>query len=99
MNTVAVVPHELVTVLTEAGIDPTLGGPGRQEALHQAIAGRRGSCSWTRIHTGWVVTLHYPEQRTFFGTSLDEGLGWCLVWLMTREHAARPRPFERPGLR
>ena len=65
---------DLVAALTEAGIDPTVEGQALQEALHRAIALRYGCCSWQPIHTGWVVTLHYPESCAFFGLSLEDAL-------------------------
>lgn len=38
------------------------------------IATRRGYC--------WVVTLVSPEEQTYYGRTLEEGLAWCLVFLM-----------------
>jgi hypothetical protein len=29
-----------------------------------------------------VVALHSPQEQTFSGTTLEEALAWCLVWLM-----------------
>ena len=87
-------PPELEVVLTAAGIDPALDGPDLQEVLQQSLAHRGSCCTWTPIHTGWVVTLHYPEVRTFFGTSLEDALSWCLLWVMAREdgtEVSRPR--------
>jgi hypothetical protein len=75
-------PPALVAELAEVGIDPTLEGPALCEALQRAIPSHRGSCTWQPIHTGWVVTLHYPERRTFFGQSLEEALAWCLLWVI-----------------
>jgi hypothetical protein len=48
-----------------------------QDALRAAIAARRGYCWWTVNHAGWVVTL-------------EEGLAWCLVWLMASELGIGP---------
>lgn len=76
---------ELEAMLAEAGIDPALDGPALQEALQRAIALHHGGCTWKPIHTGWVVTLHSPESRTFFGTSLEDALAWCLLWVRARE--------------
>ena len=78
-------PADLVAALAEVGIDPTLEGPALCEALQRAIAWQRGSCTWQPIHIGWVVTLHYPERRTFFGQSLAESLAWCLLWVLARQ--------------
>ena len=85
-------PPDLVAALTEAGIDPTLEGPALQEALHRTIALRRGCCSWQPIHTGWVVTLHYPESRTFFGLSLEDALAGCLLSVIAREGGDQDTP-------
>lgn len=72
-------------VLTRAGIDPSLGVPALQDALHQAIALRGRACEWTRLYTGWLVTLRYPEHHAFFGQTLEEALAWCLAWIMAAE--------------
>jgi hypothetical protein len=45
---------------------------------------RRGYCSWTVDHAGWVVTLHSPEEQTLSGKTLEAALAWCLVWLMAK---------------
>ena len=29
-----------------------------------------------------MVTPHSSEEQTFFRKTLEEGLAWCLVWLM-----------------
>ena len=75
----------LSRVLTRAGIDPELEGADLQEALHRAIAMRRCSCTWAKVHAGWVVTLQFPEPRRFFGETLEEALTWCLAWVMGGE--------------
>ena len=31
-----------------------------------------------------MVTLDSPERHEFSGTTLDEALAWCLVWLMAK---------------
>ena len=51
---------------------------------HFAIATRRGYCWWDVDHAGWVVTLDSPERHEFSGTTLEEALAWCLVWLMAK---------------
>ena len=43
-----------------------------------------GYCSWIVDHAGWVVTVHSPEEHDFSGKTLEEGLAWCLVWLMAK---------------
>ena len=58
--------------------------------LYGAIASRRGYCSWDVDHASWVVTLHSPEEQTFCGRTLEEGLAWCLVWLMAPEIGVGP---------
>jgi hypothetical protein len=57
--------------------------PGRTPG--SAITIRRGYCSWTVDHAGWVVRLHSPEEHDFYGKTLEEALAWCLVWLMAPE--------------
>jgi hypothetical protein len=73
-----------------AGVDPTLEGRALQDALRRAITTRRGSCSWTVDHAGWVVTLSSPEEQTFYGKTLEEALAWCLVWLIAPELGVGP---------
>jgi hypothetical protein len=53
--------------------------------LHRAIALHRYSCTWTKVHAGWVVSLPFPESRRFFGTTLEEALAWCLAWVRAQE--------------
>src|SRR4051812_38154776 len=50
--------------VAHAGVIPTLEGRAQQDALRQAIAPRRGYCSWDVDHAGckWVVILHAPEE-------------------------------------
>ena len=76
---------DLASTVARAGVDPTLEGHALQDALRVAIAERRGSCSWDVDHAGWVVTLHSPDEQDFYGRTLEEGLAWCLVWLMFPE--------------
>ena len=71
--------------VAQAGVDPTLEERALQDALRSAIATRRGSCSWDVDHAGWVVTLHSPEEQTYYGKTLEAGLAWCLVGLMAPE--------------
>jgi hypothetical protein len=76
---------DLAGAIAQAGIDPTLEGRALQYALLSAIADRRGYLSWDVDHAGWVVTVHYPEEQTFYGGTLEEALAWTLVWLMAPE--------------
>jgi hypothetical protein len=71
-----------------------VAGRAVQDTLHAAIVTRRGSCSWTVDHAGWVVTLHSPEEH-FYGKTLEEALAWCLVWLIASE--LRIGPFWSNG--
>jgi len=61
-----------------------------RDALRRAIATRRGYCSCTVDHAGWVVTLHSQEEHDFYGKTLEEALAWCLVWLMFPEIGVGP---------
>jgi hypothetical protein len=36
------------------------------------------------------VTLHSAEEQDFSGTTLEEALAWCLVWLMAPELGIEP---------
>jgi hypothetical protein len=85
-----VLAADLAGAVAQAGVDPTLEGRALQDALRAAIATRRGSCSWTVDHAGWVVTLHSPEEQDYYGRTLEEGLAWCLVWLMAPELGIGP---------
>ena len=84
-ETPGVLVEDLAAVLTRAGINPVLEGTDLQEALHRAISLHRSSCTWTKVHAGWVVTLQFPEPRRFFGWTLEEALAWCLASVMARE--------------
>jgi len=57
-----VLAADLAGAVAQAGVDPTLEGRALQDSLRRAIATRRGYCSWTVDHAGWVVTLHSPEE-------------------------------------
>src|SRR5215211_2681573 len=85
-----VLAPDLAGTVAYAGVDPTLEGRALQDALRAAIAHRRGYCSWTVDHAGWVVTLHSPEEQDFYGRTLEEALAWCLVWLMAPELGIGP---------
>jgi hypothetical protein len=56
--------QDLAGTVAHAGVDPTLEAHALQNALRAAIATRRGYCSWTVDHAGWIVTLHSPMSRT-----------------------------------
>jgi hypothetical protein len=79
------VAPDFAGAIDQAGVDPTLEGRALQDALRRAIATRRGSCSWTVDHAGWVVAPHSLEEQTFSGKTFEEALTWCLVWLMAPE--------------
>ena len=76
--------------VAQAGLDPTLEGRDLQDPLRRANASRRGACFWDVDHAGWVVTLHSPEEDDFYGRTFEEGLAWCLVWLMFPELGIEP---------
>jgi hypothetical protein len=78
------------SAVAQAGVDPTLEDRALQDALRHAIASRRGYGSWDLDHASWNVTLHSPEESEFYGTTLEEALAWCLVWLTDQELAMRP---------
>jgi hypothetical protein len=61
--------------VAQASVNPTLKGRVLQDALRLAIVTRRGSCSWTVDHAGWVVTLHSTEEQDFYGKTLAPELG------------------------
>ena len=76
----AVAPGTVV----HAGVDSTLEGRARQDALRAAIAHRRGYCWWDVQHDPlgvprWVVTLDRPERHEFYGRTLEEALARGLV--------------------
>lgn len=78
------VSPELAATLSQAGIDLTSQSGVRRDALHAAIARYQGSCNWSVDYTGWAVTLHFPEERTSSGATLEDGLIRCLTWLAQR---------------
>ena len=88
-----VLAPDLAGTVAYAGVDPTLEGRALQDALLREIAARRGYCWWTVDHAGWVVTGcpkgHSPREG-FYGRTLEEGLAWCLVWLMAPEIGVGP---------
>ena len=78
------VSPDLADRLNQAGIDLASGSGARRDRLHAAIARYEGYCDWSVDYTGWVVTLHFPEERTFSGGTLEDGLMGCLTWLARR---------------
>lgn len=76
---------DLTATLTPAGVDLTFLPGAPRERLRAAIAQHGGYCDWTIDHTGWVVTLYLPEELTFSGGTLEDGLASCLTWLVARE--------------
>src|SRR5215213_8465920 len=89
-----VLPQDLAGTVAYAGVDPTLEGRALQDALLREIATRRGYCWWDVDHAGWVVTLDSPREQ-FYGRTLEEGLAWCLVWLMAPEIGVGPFLLQR----
>ena len=87
---IPVLAPDLAGTVARAGVDPTLEGRALQDAVGRAIATRRSSCSWDVDHAGWVVTLHSPDEQTFSERTLEEGLAWCLGWLMAPELGIGP---------
>ena len=67
--------------LTEVGSDRRRVPGGPCDMLRADIAQHGGFCDWTIDHTGWVVTLHLPEEQVFSGSTLEDGLLSCLAWL------------------
>ena len=76
---------DLTVTLTQAGVDLSFVPGAPREMLRAAIARHGGYCDWTVDHTGWVVTLYFPEERTFSGGTLEDGLASCLAWLVAAE--------------
>ena len=79
---------ELTVALALAGVDLTRVNAARRDMFRAAIARHGGYCDWRVDHTGWVVTLYFPEERTFSGGTLEDGLATCLAWLVAREGRA-----------
>jgi hypothetical protein len=73
---------DTVATLAELGADSTSVPNAPCDMLRTAIAQRGGHCDWTVDHTGWVVTLHLPEEQVFSGSTLEDGLLSCLAWLV-----------------
>jgi hypothetical protein len=90
MTTRLILAPDLAATIATAGVDPTLEGRALQDALLSAIADRRGYLSWDVDHAGWLLFLHFPDQETFHGRTLEEALAWCLVWLMAPEIGIGP---------
>jgi len=92
MTTLAQVPRfvspDRTDMLSRAGVTLTLLPDSPREQLRAAIAQRGGYRDWTVDHTGWVGTLYLPEERTFSGGTLEDGLAACLAWLVAPERRA-----------
>ena len=73
---------DTVVTLTAVGADRTCVSGTPCDMLRAAIAQHGGYCDWTIDHTGWVVTLHLPEEQVFSGSTLEDGLLSCLAWLV-----------------
>ena len=76
---------DLAAALTQARVELTVAPGALRDTLRAAIAHLGGYCDWRVDHTGWVVTLYVPEERTFSGGTLEDGLASCLAWLVTPE--------------
>lgn len=63
----------------------------RRDRLRAAIARLGGYCDWRVDSAGWVVTLHWPQERTFVGPTLEAALSACVAWL-TLSAATPPSP-------
>ena len=86
----SVSPDLLTVTLIPAGSDLPIVPGAPRDTLRAAIARHGGYCDWTVDHTGWVVTLYFPEERTFSGATLEEGLTACLAWLLAPERRDAP---------
>jgi hypothetical protein len=83
-DTVVTLPDTVVTLIdVGAGLTCLTNTPC--DTLRAAIAQHGGYCVWTVDHTGWVVTLHLPEEEVFSGSTLEDGLLSCLAWLVAAE--------------
>jgi hypothetical protein len=82
-------PHpnrpDTVVSLIDVGAGPTCLTNAPCDTLRAAIAQHGGYFDWTVDHTGWVVTLHLPEEEVFSGSTLEDGLLSCLAWLVAAE--------------
>ncbi len=76
---------DLAVALTQTGVELTVAPGALRDTLRAAIARQGGYCDWMVDHTGWVITLYIPEERTFSGGTLEDGLASCLAWLVAPE--------------
>ena len=74
---------DLAVSQQQTGIDLAAAQGGLSDMLRAAIVQHGGVVDLTLDHTGWVVALHLPEERTFCGGTLEESLAACLAWLLT----------------
>ena len=92
MTTLSQVPRfvapDLTDTLSQAGLTLTMLPDAPGEQLRAAITQHGGYRDWTVGHTGWVGTLHLPEEQTFSGGTLEDGLAACLAWLVAPERRA-----------
>jgi len=72
----------LTAAFRRAGINVAAEQGAVREKLRTAIAQHGGWIDWSVDHTGWVVTLYLPEEQTFIGPTLEDGLTACLTWLV-----------------
>jgi hypothetical protein len=50
-------------------------------------ARQRGAAAFARRS---LAPNHLPEEQDFFGTTLEEVLAWCLVWVIAPELGIGP---------
>jgi hypothetical protein len=67
-------PSSAPGTVAYGGVNPTLEGHTRQDALRAAIAHRRGSYSCDVGHANSVLRLSSPDEEIFSGKTLDEAL-------------------------
>jgi len=79
------ISFDLAVSQRHSSIDLAAAHGALPDMLRAGIAQHGGATDVTLNHTGWVVALHLPEERTFCGGALDESLTACLAWLLTSE--------------
>ena len=79
----------LTAALGHAGIGLTAEQGVLRERLRAAIAQQGGWIDWSVDHTGWVVTLYLPQEQSFTGPTLEDGLTACLTWLVALASPAK----------
>jgi hypothetical protein len=79
-------PTDLAATVARAGVDVSLPERQLEDAVRDAITDRHGHLDgWHYDRAGWCVRLLFPDDEQFRGVNLATALGWCLVWLMTRD--------------